>query len=204
MSQKLKEKAVSAEAQAASLGSRSQATDGDLSKFDDRIRRALSAAAEKKALDTTVLDLRGIASFTIPINVNITDPNFVRASDLDVSLALVNFHSKDIRIELFAPDGSSIAFISSATEAKHKERRMTVVDLVSLKDRFTLPVAYYHSVAFSPDGKTLAVSSDQRIALWEVASGEAISAWPTTPATSVITVRTAQPSMNRRRRFMAV
>ncbi len=64
MSQKLKEKAVSAEAQAASLGSRSQATDGDLSQFDDRIRRALSAAADKKALDTTVLDLRGIASFT--------------------------------------------------------------------------------------------------------------------------------------------
>src|SRR5437870_12415262 len=64
MSQKLKEKAVSAEAQAASLGSRSQATDGDLSKFAGRIRRALSAAAEKKALDTTVLDLRGMASFT--------------------------------------------------------------------------------------------------------------------------------------------
>src|SRR6266481_4765660 len=64
MSQKFKEKALSAEAQAASLGSRRQTADGDLSQFDDRIRRALSAAAEKKALDTTVLDLRGIASFT--------------------------------------------------------------------------------------------------------------------------------------------
>src|SRR6266705_2144389 len=64
MSQKLKEKALSAEAQAASLGSRSGIIDGDLSQFDDRIRRALSAAAEKKASDTTVLDLRGIASFT--------------------------------------------------------------------------------------------------------------------------------------------
>jgi ribosome-associated protein len=64
MSQKLKEKALSAEVQAASLGSRRQAANGDLSLFDDRIRRALSAAADKKALDITVLDLRGIASFT--------------------------------------------------------------------------------------------------------------------------------------------
>ena len=34
--------------------------------FDERIRRALHAAAEKKALDPTVLDLRGIA--TLPIS----------------------------------------------------------------------------------------------------------------------------------------
>ena len=64
MSQKLKEKTLSAEVQAASLGVRSEATGGDLSSFDERIRRALRAALEKKALDLTVLDLRGIASFT--------------------------------------------------------------------------------------------------------------------------------------------
>src|SRR5437879_4907407 len=64
MSQKLKEKDLSAELQAASLNSRKGTIDGDLSQFDDRIRRALSAVAEKKAFDTTVLDLRGIASFT--------------------------------------------------------------------------------------------------------------------------------------------
>jgi ribosome-associated protein len=64
MSQKLKEKTLSAEVQAASLGVRSENTGGDLSSFDERIRRALSAALEKKALDLTVLDLRGIASFT--------------------------------------------------------------------------------------------------------------------------------------------
>src|SRR5437867_8824152 len=39
-------------------------TAGDISKLDERIRWALQAAAEKKALDLTVLDLRGIASFT--------------------------------------------------------------------------------------------------------------------------------------------
>jgi ribosome-associated protein len=64
MSQKLKDNEASPEVQAAALGSRVAATADDISDFDERIRRALSAAAEKKALDLTVLDLRGIASFT--------------------------------------------------------------------------------------------------------------------------------------------
>ena len=64
MSQKLKEKTLSSEIQAASMGSRAEATSADISNFDKRIRRVLSAALEKKALDLTVLDLRGIASFT--------------------------------------------------------------------------------------------------------------------------------------------
>jgi ribosome-associated protein len=64
MSQKLKDNLVSSEVRAAALGSRAAATAGDISNFDERIRRTLSAAVEKKALDLTVLDLRGIASFT--------------------------------------------------------------------------------------------------------------------------------------------
>ncbi len=64
MSQKLKEKSLSSDVQAAASGSRSGIRGGDLSEFDERIRRALHAAAEKKALEPTVLDLRGIASFT--------------------------------------------------------------------------------------------------------------------------------------------
>src|SRR5437660_1403937 len=36
----------------------------DISTIDARIQRALYAAAEKKALDLAVLDLRGIATFT--------------------------------------------------------------------------------------------------------------------------------------------
>src|SRR5258708_21999552 len=68
MSQKLKDKSLSPEIQEAALGSRvvsgTNATVGDLSDFDDRIRRTLLAAWEKKALDLTVLDLREIASFT--------------------------------------------------------------------------------------------------------------------------------------------
>lgn len=35
-----------------------------ISELDDRVRRTLLAAADKKALDPTVLDLRGISSFT--------------------------------------------------------------------------------------------------------------------------------------------
>ncbi len=50
--------------QASSISSRSVATVGDVSEFDDRIQLALHAAGEKKALEPTVLDLRGIAGFT--------------------------------------------------------------------------------------------------------------------------------------------
>ena len=65
MSQKLQEKTLSPEARAASLGTRADAVAAaDLSELDERIRRALNAASEKKALDLTILDLRSIASFT--------------------------------------------------------------------------------------------------------------------------------------------
>jgi len=50
--------------QAASGQPRASAGTIDLSDLDERMRRALLAAAEKKALNPTVLDLRGIASFT--------------------------------------------------------------------------------------------------------------------------------------------
>src|SRR5437867_3001331 len=68
MSQKLKDQSLSSEVQAAALGSRAatgtHVTTSDLSDFDERIRRTINAALEKKALDLTVLDLREIASFT--------------------------------------------------------------------------------------------------------------------------------------------
>src|SRR2546429_9942845 len=64
MSQKLKEKSLSPEAQAAAIGSGAASDGVELSEFDDRIRRALHAAADKKAIDPTVLDLRGISTFT--------------------------------------------------------------------------------------------------------------------------------------------
>ena len=68
MSQKLKDQTLSSEAQAAALGSRvttgTHVTTSDLADFDERIRRTINAAWEKKALNLTVLDLREIASFT--------------------------------------------------------------------------------------------------------------------------------------------
>jgi len=65
MSQKLKEQSLSPEAQAASISDRTAAPAAvNVSDFDDRIRRAIHAAAEKKAINPTVLDLRSIASFT--------------------------------------------------------------------------------------------------------------------------------------------
>ncbi len=65
MSQKLKEKSLSPEVQAASIAGQPATTATiNLSDLDERVRRALHAAAEKKAIDPTVLDLRGISSFT--------------------------------------------------------------------------------------------------------------------------------------------
>ena len=64
MSQKLKEKSLSPEVQAAAVGTRVSAGTIELSEFDDRLRRAINAAAEKKGIEPTVLDLRGISSFT--------------------------------------------------------------------------------------------------------------------------------------------
>jgi ribosome-associated protein len=64
MSQKLKEKSLSPEVQAAAVGTRVSAGSIELSEFDDRLQRAINAAAEKKAIEPTVLDLRGISSFT--------------------------------------------------------------------------------------------------------------------------------------------
>jgi ribosome-associated protein len=64
MSQKLKEKSLSPEVQAAAVGTRVSPGGIELSEFDDRIRRAINAAAEKKAIEPTILDLRGISTFT--------------------------------------------------------------------------------------------------------------------------------------------
>src|SRR5205807_7161863 len=63
-----KDQSLSPEVQAAALGSRAdtiaKTKSANLSDLDERIRRSLQAAGEKKALDLTVLDLREIASFT--------------------------------------------------------------------------------------------------------------------------------------------
>lgn len=65
MSQNLKEKVLSSEAQAAGIGRRSVVSaPANPADFDERIRTALHAAAEKKAIDLTVLDLRGVVTFT--------------------------------------------------------------------------------------------------------------------------------------------
>ncbi len=64
MSQKLKEKALSPEVQASAVGARAVPAPVNISELDDRVRRTLHAAAEKKALEPTVLDLRDISTFT--------------------------------------------------------------------------------------------------------------------------------------------
>ena len=62
MSQNLKEKVLSSESRSADA--RAGLQTADAAELDERVQRALHAAAEKKAIDLTVLDLRGIATFT--------------------------------------------------------------------------------------------------------------------------------------------
>ena len=50
--------------QAAAIGARTMVTPVNISELDDRVRRALHSAAEKKALEPTILDLRSVSSFT--------------------------------------------------------------------------------------------------------------------------------------------
>src|ERR1041384_2004097 len=65
MSQNLKEKVLSSEVQAASAGRRRSASPAaNPADFDERIKTALHAAAEKKGISVTVLNLRGVATFT--------------------------------------------------------------------------------------------------------------------------------------------
>jgi ribosome-associated protein len=64
MSQNLKEKVLSSEARAAGVVAPATGHTLDASEFDDRIRLALHAAGEKKAIGLTILDLRGVATFT--------------------------------------------------------------------------------------------------------------------------------------------
>jgi ribosome-associated protein len=61
----IKEASLHREAEEGLAKSASETREADLaSRFDERILVVLQAAAEKKALSPTVLDLRGIASFT--------------------------------------------------------------------------------------------------------------------------------------------
>jgi ribosome-associated protein len=64
MSQNLKEKVLSSEVRSASVGARSGGKLAEFSDFDERMRRALHAAGEKKAIGLTVLDLREVVTFT--------------------------------------------------------------------------------------------------------------------------------------------
>src|SRR5258707_1030032 len=48
MSQKLKDQSLSSEVRAAALGSRSEATSGDIADFDERIRRTLIASGTNR------------------------------------------------------------------------------------------------------------------------------------------------------------
>ena len=80
-----------------------------------------------------------------------------------------------IHAAAFLPDSSAVALVASPDFVHHQERVLTVVDLATGKDRFTRPPGFIHDLACSPDGKTLALSSDRGILLVDAATGGEIN-----------------------------
>jgi len=100
MSQKLKEQSLRPEVQAAAAGTRLSPGSVELSELDDRIRRAINATAEKKAIEPTVLDLRGISTFTdFFVIVTGTNRRQVQAISDEVSEQLKRHGTPAARVE---------------------------------------------------------------------------------------------------------
>jgi WD40 repeat protein len=82
----------------------------------------------------------------------------------------------------FAPDGKWIAVLtqvsrsrSSRADVDMREVPQPTVRLIDIaagevREKLVCPLAYAHSVRFSPDGKTLATNGSGRVLLWDLAN----------------------------------
>ncbi len=85
-----------------------------------------------------------------------------RVWDADTGRELRRLDGEVFARPAFSPDGRLLAAVSSD--------RLRVFDFARGSERFTLPAAGRHGLAFSADGKTLACGDWKAITLWEVAT----------------------------------
>jgi WD40 repeat protein len=76
-----------------------------------------------------------------------------------------------------APDGRTIA----AFLQRGRNSPLLLLDTTEGTSRNTTPVGPLGVLAFSPDGKTLAVVRDEDITLWDLTTEEVLQTWPSQP-----------------------
>jgi len=171
-------------------------------------RQTLSDQAERASL-TPTRTLHGHAGsgcftnmFAVPFSLSFSPDGKTLASggsktielwDVATGTNITTFRSEQIvRAVAFSPDGKTVAAGSApwASDEKGKTGRITLLDLATRKATATLNSHSWGvlSVAFSPDGRTLASGhAEGTVALWELPAAAAsgpppLSPPPVTPA----------------------
>ncbi len=88
------------------------------------------------------------------------------------SLEYLNTGQESVRLAIFSPDGSTLA-----TSSRHEPHVVKLWDVKTLKLKATFKGDKDNQweVTFSPNGRLLAMSSIQRVILWNVRTGEFVA-----------------------------
>jgi WD40 repeat protein len=89
---------------------------------------------------------------------------------------LINKSLYDIACAAFSPDGKTVAFAS-------KDRKVSFRNVATGAHRGTLPRTFAHTPAaltFSPDGRCLAVGTQDQVTIWELGKLEVLARLPVT------------------------
>ena len=110
-----------------------------------------------------------------PIGIWIYDSQTGREVDI------LQGHTREIRGIAYAPDGRTLASSSGSGADVDLLADDTLIlwDTVSGTPKATLPGSGAYSIAFSPDGKTIATGGYEYIQLWDAVSGEPTASFQT-------------------------
>jgi subtilisin-like proprotein convertase family protein len=83
------------------------------SASDSLMVNTLPNAGTGTSFEVENVDIADAGDTEIPIDVNITDPNFLKISDVDLALAINHDSLSQLTIQLVAPDGTSVTLVSA-------------------------------------------------------------------------------------------